>query len=85
MNLSTSSQTNDPKEKAATHAGLAQAYKQSGDPNQAVHNFEIAKEIYVQQGETRAAVATEKQIVETKATKRFDRATLPKAAISPQK
>jgi len=79
MNLTSSSQTNNLKETAAAHAGLAQAFKQSGDTDQAVQHFEVAKDIYVKQGETRAAATTEKQIVETKATKRFDRATLPRS------
>ena len=85
LNLSTSPKTSNLKETAAAHAGLAQAYKQSGDTTQAVQNFEVAKDIYLKQGETKSAAATEKQILETKGAKRFDKATLPKAAVTPQK
>ena len=79
ININSSSQTNDPIEKAAAHTGLAEAYKQSGDKTEAVRNYEIAKDIYVKQGETKAAAATEKQIANTQAVQRMDRTTLPKA------
>jgi hypothetical protein len=73
-----SSSSENPIEKAAAHARLAEAYKESGDKTEAVRNYEIAKDIYVKQGETRAAVATEKQITNTQAIQRTDKTTLRK-------
>jgi hypothetical protein len=59
----------DSIEKAAAQERLGQAYSQSGDQNEAVRNLEKAHEIYLKQGDQKAATATEKQIVTTRALK----------------
>lgn len=80
--ISSSTDVTDPIEKAAAHARLAEAYKESGDKTEAVRNYEIAKDIYVKQGKTRAAAATEKQIANTQEVKRIDKTTLRKGAVN---
>jgi tetratricopeptide (TPR) repeat protein len=81
--LNISSQANDSFEKAASREGMATAYKQGGDKEEAVRNFEMAKEIYVKQGDTRAATKTEKEIANTK-LQRIDNTTLPKTKMRAQ-
>lgn len=76
--ISSSTETTDPIEKAAAHTRLAEAYKESGNKDEAVRNYQAAKDIYVKQGETKAAAATEKQIVNTQEIKRIDKTTLRK-------
>jgi tetratricopeptide (TPR) repeat protein len=53
----------DSIEKAAAHERLGQVYSQSGDQKEAIRNLQKAQEIYVKQGDKKAAAATEKQIV----------------------
>lgn len=79
--ININSQTNNSFEKAAAHEGLAQAYKQGGNKNEAVRNLEVAKDIYVKQGDTKAVAATEKEIANTK-LERLD--TMPKTRIRSQ-
>jgi hypothetical protein len=43
----------------------------------AVRNFEMARDIYLKQGNTKAATTTEKEIANTK-LERIDNTTLPK-------
>lgn len=81
--LNISSQANDSFEKAASHEGLATVSKQGGDNEGAVRNFEMAKDIYVKQGDTRAATRTEREITNTK-LQRIDNTTLPKTKMRPQ-
>lgn len=81
--LNISSQANDSFEKAASHEGLATVYKQSGDKEGAVRNFEMARDIYVKQGDTKAATTTEKEITNTK-LQRIDNPTLPKTKMRAQ-
>lgn len=81
--LNISSQANDSFEKAASHEGLATVSKQSGDKEDAVRNFEMAKDIYLKQGNTKAAATTEKEIANTKLG-RIDNTTLPKTKMRTQ-
>jgi len=81
--LNISSQANDSFEKAAAHEGLATAYKQGGDQNEAVRNYELARDIYVKQGDTKAATATEKEIANTK-IQRVDKTTVPRTNVRPR-
>jgi hypothetical protein len=81
--LNISSQANDSFEKAASHEGLATVSKQSGDKEDAVRNFEMAKNIYLKQGNTKAATTTEKEIANTK-LQRTDKTTLPKTKLRAQ-
>ena len=83
--LNINSQTSDSTEKAAAHEGLAEAYKQSGDKNEAVRNFEMARDIYVKQGDAKAAAATEKRIVNTRALQRMDKMTVPRSRATSEK
>jgi tetratricopeptide (TPR) repeat protein len=53
----------DSIEKAAAHERLGQLYTQSGNQKEAVSNLEKAHEIYLKQGDNKAAAATEKQIM----------------------
>ena len=64
--LNISSQANNSFEKAASHEGLAAVAKQGGDKEGAVRNFEMARDIYVKQGDTKAATRTEKEIANTR-------------------
>jgi hypothetical protein len=61
--LNISSAPPDSIEKAAAHERLGQVYSQSGDQKEAIRNLQKAQEIYVKQGDKKAAAATEKQIV----------------------
>lgn len=81
--LNISSQANDSFEKAASHEGLATAYKQGGDKEGAVRNFEMARDIYIKQGDTKAATATEREIAKVK-SKRIDNTTLPRTKMRAQ-
>lgn len=81
--LNISSQANDSFEKAASHEGLATVYKQGGDKEGAVRNFEMARDIYVKQGDTKAVTTTEKEITNTK-LQRIDNTTLPKTKMRAQ-
>lgn len=84
QNIISTSEAKDPKEKAAAHVALAEAYKQEGDKTKAVENFQIAKEIYVKHGETKSAQAADKKINSTRAIL-LDRTTLPKTRVMSQK
>jgi tetratricopeptide (TPR) repeat protein len=64
-------------EKAAAHQGLATAYKQGGNKEEAVRNLEKARDIYIEQGDTKAVNATEKEISNTK-LQRIENVTSPK-------
>lgn len=68
LNLSRSSISDDSREKAVSHVGLAQTYQREGDKSKAISNFETAKEIYVKQGDSQAAASTERQISNTRAS-----------------
>jgi tetratricopeptide (TPR) repeat protein len=81
--ININSQPGDSVEKAAAHAGLAQAYNQAGDKNEAVRNLEMAKQIYVKQGDKKAVAATEKEIANTK-LERLANTTIPKTKIRSQ-
>jgi hypothetical protein len=81
--LNISSQANDSFEKAASHEGLATVDRQGGDKEGAVRNFEMARDIYVKQGNTKAATTTEKEIANTK-LQRVDNTTLPRTKMRPQ-
>ena len=81
--LNISSQANDSFEKAASHEGLATVSKQSGDKEDAVRNFEMARNIYLKQGNTRAVTTTEKEIANTK-LQRTDNTTSPKTKMRAQ-
>lgn len=85
LNLNAVSQTNNLNEKAAAHQGLAEVYRQGGDKNQAVHNLEKAKEIYVRKGETESAVATEKQIVNVRSAPNVNKTKVFRAPAAPVK
>jgi tetratricopeptide (TPR) repeat protein len=54
------------KEKAASHAGLAEVETKRGNKTEAIRNLEKAKEIYVNQGDTKAVADTEKRIVKVR-------------------
>lgn len=81
--LNISSQSNDSFEKAAAHEGLATAYKQGGDKEEAVRNLETAKSIYIKQGDTKAAATTEKEIANVK-LQRIDN-TIPRTRMRTQR
>ena len=81
--LNISSQANDSFEKAASHEGLATVDRQSGDKESAVRNFEMARDIYLKQGNKKAVTMTEKEIANTK-LQRIDKTTLPKTKMRAQ-
>lgn len=81
--LNISSQANDSFEKAASHEGLATVSRQDGDKEGAVRNFEMARDIYIKQGDTKAVKTTEKEIANTK-LQRIDNTTLPKTKMRAQ-
>ena len=83
LNLSRSSAADDPRDRAAVHVGLAQTYELSGKKTEAIRNFESAKDIYVKQGDRKAAASTEKQIEKTRSIQRVD--TIRKARPMMQK
>jgi tetratricopeptide (TPR) repeat protein len=65
--LNINSEQPDSIEKAAAHERLGQLYTQSGNQKEAVSNLEKAREIYLKDGDQKAATATEKQIITTRA------------------
>ncbi len=67
LNLKGSTTADDPRDRAAVHVGLAQTYELSGKKAEAVSNLETARDIYVKQGDSKAAASTEKQIEKTRA------------------
>lgn len=62
LNLKSSTTAEDPRDRAAVHVGLAQTYELSGKKAEAITNLESARDIYVKQGDSKAAASTEKQI-----------------------
>ena len=60
------------KEKAASHAGLAEVETKRGNKTEAIRNLEKAKDIYVKQGDTKAVADTEKRIDKVRTIQQID-------------
>jgi hypothetical protein len=85
LNLSRTSEADDPRDRAAVHVGLAQTYELSGEKEKATSSFKTARDIYVKQGDSKAAAATEKQIEKNRPIRGVDtiRKTRPMMQKSP--
>jgi hypothetical protein len=85
LNLKGSADVLDPRDRAAAHVGLAQTYEVKGDKSEAISNLESARDIYMKQGDSKAAASTEKQIEKNRGIRGVDgiRKTRPLIQKSP--